>query len=281
MRTECYFCHIKTVEKLVNKLKPEPQKAQEFIFNVHDTIGTNRQLSNPELAAKIHRNARSILDEYDLYEEEKRRSNQLILEQYTYWKNVIQKSKSPLETAIKLAVVGNVIDYGAHSVKYDIISQIELLYQKPLKIDDTQALISEIETAGSIMILGDNSGEVVFDRLLIETMGHDNVTYVVRGAPVINDVTFEDAKQVGIDKEAKILSNGSDAPSTLLSECSNEFVQELNRADLIISKGMGNFEGLMHEKNLNIFYLLIAKCHSVADMLDVDRNEMVVTSNKK
>lgn len=276
MRTECYFCHIKTVEKLVNKLKPEPQKAQEFIFNVHDTIGSNRHLSNPELAAKIHRNARQILDEYDLYEEEKKRSNQLILEQYDYWKNVIEQSSSPIETAIKLAVVGNVIDYGAHSVKYDIISQIETLYQKPLKIDHSEKLIAEIENAKSIMILGDNCGEIVFDRLLIETMGHDNVTYVVRGAPVINDVTFEDAGQVGIDKEAKILSNGSDAPSTILSECDPEFVKAFNDADLIISKGMGNYEGLVHEKDLNIFYLLIAKCHSVADMLKVERNDMVV-----
>ena len=279
MRTECYFCHIKTVEKLVNKLKPEPRKAQEFIFNVHDTIAANRQLSNPELAAKIHRNARNILDEYDLYEEEKRRSNQLILEQYDYWKNVIEQSPSPIETAIKLAVVGNVIDYGAHSVKYDIISQIEALYQKPVQIDESDALVKAIKDAKSIMILGDNCGEIVFDKLLIETMNHPNVTFAVRGKPVINDVTMDDARQVGIDKVAKVISNGSDAPSTILSECDPEFVKAFNHADLIISKGMGNYEGLMYEKDINIFYLLIAKCHGVAEMLTVDRNEMVVTRN--
>lgn len=277
MRTECYFCHIKTVENLVNKLKPEPQKAQEFIFNMHDTISANRQLSNPELAAKIHRNARKVLDEYDLYEREKKRSNDLLLEQYTYWKGVISRSPNPLETAIKLAVVGNVIDYGAHSVKYDIISQIESLYQKPLKINHSEELIKAISEAKSILILGDNCGEIVFDKLLIETTGHPNVMYAVRGAPVINDVTMEDANQVGIDKVAQVLSNGSDAPSTLLSECDSNFVKAFESADLIISKGMGNYEGLMHEKNLNIYHLLIAKCHSVAEMLKVERNEMVVS----
>ncbi|PLX22584.1 MAG: hypothetical protein C0599_06035 [Salinivirgaceae bacterium] len=276
MRTECYFCHIKTIEKLVQKLNPAPELAQKFIFSSHDTIAENRQLSNPELAAKIHRNARTILDEYDLYEDEKKRSNKLILDQYDYWKNVIQESPSPLQTAIKLAVVGNVIDYGAHSVKYDIISQIEHLYQTPLKIDQTDDLIAEIESAKSIMILGDNSGEIVFDRLLIETMGHSNVTYVVRGKPVINDVTLEDAKQVGIDKEAKVISNGSDAPSTILTDCDSEFVEQFKKVDLIISKGMGNYEGLMHEKGLNIFHLLITKCHSVAEFLKVERNSLVV-----
>jgi uncharacterized protein with ATP-grasp and redox domains len=276
MRTECYFCHIKTVEKLIHKLNPEPEIAQKFIFSTHDSIAANRHLSNPELAAKIHRDARMILDEYDLYEEEKKRSNDLILEQYKYWKNVVEKSPVPLETAIKLSVVGNVIDYGAHIVKYDIISQIEHLFQMPLKIDQMQELISEIESAKSIMILGDNSGEIVFDRLLIETMGHDNVTYVVRDAPVINDVTMDDARQVGIDKVAKVISNGSDAPSTILKDCSPDFLKQFKSADLIISKGMGNYEGLVNEKGLNIFYLLIAKCHSVAELLGVQRNEMLV-----
>jgi uncharacterized protein with ATP-grasp and redox domains len=278
MRTECYFCHIRTVEKLINKLKPEPQKGQEFIFNAHNTIAANRNLINPELAANIHRNARNILDEYDLYEEEKNRSNQLLLDQYKYWKNVIERSSNPLETAIKLAVVGNVIDYGAHSVKYDIISQIESLYQKPLEINQSEELIKAISEAKSIMILGDNCGEIVFDKLLIETMNHPDVTFAVRGAPVINDVTMEDAKKVGIHKVAKIISNGYDAPSTILSKCSPEFVEKFKAADLIISKGMGNYEGLMNEKDLNIFYLLIAKCHSVAELLGVERNEMVVKS---
>ena len=277
MRQECYFCHIKTIEKLINKFKPDAGAAEKFISSVHEMLTGNWDVENPELAAKIQRIAKEHLDNVNLYAEEKQQANDMLLDNYSDWKKLVNQSEDPFSTAVKLAVIGNIIDYGAHSVTGDISAQIESFLQEDLKTNMTEKLQSEINKAERVLYLGDNCGEIVFDKLLIETINHPNITFAVRGKPVINDATLEDANQVGMDKICKVISNGADAPSTLLELSSPEFVEEYQKADLIISKGQGNFEGLMEDSHPNIFFLLIAKCTPVADLLGVKQNDMVVT----
>jgi len=277
MRHECYFCHIRTIENLIKKFKPVESVAQDFIFSVHELLSANRDTTNPKLAADIHRIARLHLGNTDLYAEEKLKANDILLKKYSYWEAIVSQSGNPFFTAVKLSVIGNIIDYGAKSVHGSISDQIESLFQKDLKVDMTAELQNGIKKAASVLYLGDNCGEIVFDKLLIETMKHPNVTFVVRGKPVINDVTPEDAQQVGMDKICRVISNGADAPSTLLDMSSDEFMEEYHNADLIISKGQGNFEGLMEKGHPNIFFLLIAKCDPIAGLLGVDKNDMIVT----
>ena len=143
-----------------------------------------------------------------------------------------------------------------------------------------EKLEKEIQKADSILYLGDNAGEIFFDRLFIETMNHPNVCFAVRGMPVINDVTLDDAAQVGMYQVCRVISNGFDAPSTLLEFCSTEFREVYANADLIISKGQGNFEGLMHENHPNTFFMLIAKCNTMANLLKVQKNGLLVTQFK-
>ncbi len=138
-------------------------------------------------------------------------------------------------------------------------------------------LRDKINGSEKILYLGDNAGEIVFDKLFIETMQHPDVTFVVRGKPVINDVTFEDVRQTRIDNVCKVISNGYDAPSTLLEFCSEEFLDKFNTADLVISKGQGNFEGLMYTTHPNVFFLLMAKCEPMAELLGVNKGEMIIT----
>lgn len=277
MRHECYFCHIRTIEKLIRKFRPDEGVAEDFIFSVHELLSANRETANPKLATEIHRIARLHLGNTDLYAEEKLKSNDMLLKKYSYWEAIVSQSGNPFFTAVKLSVIGNIIDYGAHSVNGSISDQIESFFRKDLKVDMTAELQNGISKAASVLYLGDNCGEIVFDKLLIETMKHPNVTFVVRGKPVINDVTPEDADQVGMDKVCRVISNGADAPSTLLDLSSDEFMEEYNNADLIISKGQGNFEGLMESGHPNIFFLLIAKCNPIAGLLGVNKNDMVVT----
>ena len=281
MRHECYFCHIRTIEQLIKKFNPEEKLAGKFIFSVHNLIANNRELANPQLATEVHRIARALFNKQNLYAEEKLKANNLLLENYRYWKDIVDKSNDPFLTAAKLSVIGNIIDYGAHSVNSNIPDQVESLFRHDLKVNMSKDLQNSIKNAGSVLYLGDNCGEIVFDKLFIETMDHPNVTYVVRGKPVINDVTFEDAKQVGIDRVCPVISNGYDAPSTLLRFCSDEFLTEFNNADLIISKGQGNFEGLMESDHKNIFFLLIAKCDPMTSLLGVQKNDMVITKLNK
>jgi len=280
MRHECYFCITKTVEKLINKFEPKPEVAEDFVFSVHQLLGENRNMANPYLATRVHRLAKEKLNHSNLYEQEKSQANNLLLDQYNHWKSVIEQADNPLHIAAKLAVIGNIIDYGAHSVEDDIIAQIHSLHQQDFKIDKTTELIAKIKKAKRILYLGDNAGEIVFDKLFIDTMQHHHVTYVVRGKSVINDVTFEDTKQTGLDKICRVISNGYDAPSTLVEYCSNEFRDEYNKADLIISKGQGNFEGLLQRSQPNLYFMLIAKCKPMGELLGVTKGDMVVTNLK-
>ena len=280
MRPECYYCHIKTIEKLITKFRPGENDAKNLIFSVHEFLGNHRKMTNPRLAANIHRIARDQLNNPDLYKEEKLQANELLHKNYSYWKNIVNSSENPLFTAAKLSVIGNIIDYGSHSINGNIALQIESLFKNDLKIDHTIELKKEIEKAKSILYLGDNSGEIVFDMMFIETMKHPNVTFVVRDKPVINDVTMDDARQIGMENICRVISNGNDAPSTLPEYCSKEFNELFKKADLVISKGQGNFEGLLECDHPNIFFLLIAKCEPMGHLLGVSKNDMVITKLK-
>lgn len=267
---------MKTVEKLIEKFKPDAVHAEAFVLLIHELLYHNWQLANPFLATRIHRLAKEKLKHDNLYLEEKHHANQLLLGQYHSWKNQVAQSNNPLQMATKLAVIGNIIDYGAHSVNGDITKQVNSLLSKDLKIDETSELIHRIKQAETVFYIGDNAGEIVFDKLFIETLQHPNVVYAVRGKPVLNDVTLYDAKETGLDEICPIISSGSDAPSTILEYCSKEFISQFHAADLIIAKGQGNFEGLLHCNRNNVFFLLITKCKPIAELLGVRAGDMVV-----
>jgi len=127
MRQECYFCAIKTVEKLIKKFKPEPLVADDFVFSIHHLISKEKNLATPYLATLIHRMAREKLNHFNLFVQEKHQANQLLMNHYSFWKRMVEQHADPLYMAAKLAVVGNIIDYGAHSVQEDLLSQIHAL----------------------------------------------------------------------------------------------------------------------------------------------------------
>ena len=188
-------------------------------------------------------------------------------------------TSDPFNIALRLSIAGNVMDYGANS-SFDIHQTIDHVIEAELAIDHTKELREKIKEAKKILYLGDNAGEIVFDKLFIEIMMHHDVTYVVKGGPVLNDATIEDAIAVGMDLSADIISNGFDAPSTILSNSSQEFVNKFNEADLIISKGQGNFEGLAGYHDPRVFYLLMAKCDVISEILKVKKGSFVVFNQK-
>jgi uncharacterized protein with ATP-grasp and redox domains len=155
-------------------------------------------------------------------------------------------------------------------------STIDKVLNSDFAIDDSLELKRALSEAKTVLYLGDNCGELVFDKLFIETIMHPNLIYAVRGEPVINDVTLEDACYVGMDRVADLVSNGYDAPSTLLEHCSPEFLEVFNRADVIISKGQGNLEGLLGKTDKEVYFLLMVKCEVIADALGVKKGGFVV-----
>ncbi len=181
----------------------------------------------------------------------------------------VEDSNDPLMTAAHLAVAGNIIDLGAKSGlnEHEIHDAIRHAAEQPLE-GDLEEFRREAERAEKILYLADNCGEIVFDTLLVEQLGAKRVTVAVRGMPIINDATLVDAQTAGLTDLVRVIGNGSDAPGTLLDDCSDEFKTAFETADLIISKGQGNFETLS-DCGRTIFFLFKAKCPVVADSVNL------------
>ncbi len=208
----------------------------------------------------------------DPFEEEKRHYNQLALGMYPRLKGMV---RGRLSAAVKVAAAGNIIDLGILD-SVDIEGTIKEIFAEGFAIDHLDAFLERLDRAERILYLADNAGEIVFDRVLVEELRRHGkrVIFAVKEAPILNDATLEDALAVGIGEVAEVVSTGSGQVGTNLSDCSPEFLKEFKAADLIISKGQGNFETLSEVEG-PIFFILKAKCSEVATELRVKQGETV------
>lgn len=226
----------------------------------------------PETGRLIYKKVSEITGQLDPYKQIKSESTEKALALYPSLKKKVENSNDRLLTAVRIAIAGNVIDFGVNR-DFNIEEEIDKTLKKGFAVCDYGKFKEYLDRAKEILYIGDNAGESVFDKILIEEMKKP-VTYVVRGAPVINDATYEDAVQAGIDKMT-ILSSGTDAPGTLLGTCSAEFKEVYNSSKFTISKGQGNYEALSNEKR-PIFFLLKAKCHVIAGDLGVNEDDIIL-----
>jgi damage-control phosphatase, subfamily I len=229
----------------------------------------------PEIGNVIYQKIREITEVHDPYKEIKKANIDEALSLYPELKLLINKSEDRLLTAIRIAIAGNVIDLGVNK-EFNIVDDLKKILKQDFAIFDYEAFKNQLNKAKSILYLGDNAGESVFDKLLIEELGKP-VTYVVREIPVINDCVIADAVASGIDEVAEIISSGSTAPATILNLCNLEFIDRFENADLVISKGQGNFEGLS-QVSRSVFFMLQAKCPVIARNLKVKENDIVLKS---
>lgn len=227
----------------------------------------------PEMGQIIYKTIRDISGVDDPYKAQKASHIQQALAIFPSLQDIMAQADDKLLTAIRIAIAGNIMDLGMEK-SFDLKNDLDKILHQKMAICDIQNFKSQLNKANVILYLGDNSGESVFDRILIEAM-NKQVTYVVRDKPVINDVTYADAIASGIDSIADIISSGNDAPGTFVERCSPEFQQLIKRADLIISKGQGNFESLS-ETNLPVFFLLKAKCPVIANHLGVLEDDIIL-----
>lgn len=223
----------------------------------------------------IHRKIRQMLCR-DPFSDIKTKYNKIALGLYNKLKTIVSESKSPLLTASKLAIAGNVIDFGIFT-SVDIDSTIARAMNNNLDVDDSKDFLKSISESDEILYLLDNAGEIVFDRVLIESLIENGrkVKAVVKGSPVINDATISDAEESGLTKVCEVIDNGSDAVGTILQWTSKKFQDEFNRAKMIISKGQGNFETLLNSKK-NIFFLFQSKCNVVSKELGLNIGAMLL-----
>lgn len=233
----------------------------------------------PVIGAAVHRILRQELGNADPYREIKKRSTEKGLELAEEACRMIDSSHDPFASAVRFAIAGNILDFGAKTAWDEniITDSFRMALNKNIANDKTSVLRDKLEKASTVLVLGDNAGEAVFDNILIRRFpGKAAVYYAVKGSPVINDVTEEDARDAGIHETSRIVSNGTDIPGTSIPDTTEEFKALFRTADVVISKGQGNFETLLDESR-EIFFLLQIKCRSLARRNSFTVGDWIVT----
>jgi len=246
----------------------------------HAGINGDRGRDIARTTTLIHRLLRAETG-VDPYRSVKQAYNRIALDKLPALRSMAADRADRLEGAVRAAIAGNVIDFGIYE-KIDLDRSIDESFRLPLSDTDYRAFAQAVQNAGRILYLCDNAGEIVFDRVLLEVLRDrgKTVTAAVKGSPVINDATQDDARAAGLHECASVIDNGNDGIGTLLEACPARFMDEYRSADLIISKGQANYETLVQEKDERLFFLFKVKCPVVASFLGKADGDIVIAGGK-
>jgi len=273
---DCFPCFLRQ-SIIALRLGTKDASLRETILKSTLDYIQNTDISKPPAYTTtfIHKKIRQMLG-IDPFKEIKSEYNQIALRLYPSLKTTIEKSPDPLWISTRLAIAGNVIDFGIFT-SVDIEGAIRKALNNQLAVDDYSSFKNAISIADKILYLTDNAGEIVFDRLLIETLIQlgKEVKAVVKGSPVINDSTMDDAEESGLTEVCDVIDNGSEAVGTILEWTSSAFQKIFNDAQLVISKGQGNFETLIGAEK-KIFFLFQSKCNVVSKELGLSTGSMLL-----
>jgi len=281
---ECYLCIYNQTFNITNRLNLDEKMAAKvlqkaaFVLSNYDTSSPP-----PIVASEVYEKISEITKKEDLYEKEKVEAINEALKFKPILKNRLSKSKDRLFDACKIAVAGNVIDLGINQ-EYDLTKEIKRIFEMDFFKNDYDEFKEKLLKVKTICYLADNAGENVFDEILIKVIKEFNpevkVFYIVRGRPVINDVTIKDLKGLEIFELAEVIDSGVDSPGFCLDKANKKSIDIFNNSDLIISKGMGNFECLFNEIKREIFYLFKVKCDVVARESNSKNGEYMLMKSK-
>ena len=276
MRTylDCYPCFLRQALDAARFAGADAEAQAQVLQETLALLQTlDPAATPPEIGDQIHRRVRETIAHADPYGDVKRVATERALELYPWMQHHIAGAADPLGQAIRIAIAGNIIDFGP-SNQYDLKSALAEVTQAPLAVNDVDALRTALNGAANLLYIGDNAGETVFDRALVEILDLP-VTYAVKGGPVLNDATLDDAHMAGLDACATLISTGSDAPGTILSRTNADFRRRYETASVIIAKGQANYETLS-PGDARVFFLLKAKCPVIAHDLGVATGGLVV-----
>lgn len=270
---DCIPCLLRQSLDAARLVSSSPSVHEQIVRDVlHWTGEMDLNQSPPAIAQRIHRLLRELIGVSDPYREAKDWQNRIAMELLPKFRAEVKSAKNPLLMAARLAIAGNVIDMGSNGnlTEADVRQSLSKALTEPF-FGEEDRFQQAIAQAKSVLYLADNAGEIAFDLLLVEQIikqvSPERVTLVVRGAPVLNDATLIDVHTVGIDRIVEAINNGSDAPGTILNDCSEEFRRRFAEADLIVAKGQGNFETLSNNPS-NIFFLFKVKCAVIANLVN-------------
>ncbi|MGM0598027.1 MAG: damage-control phosphatase ARMT1 family protein [Myxococcota bacterium] len=268
---ECLPCLLNQIVKTTAVLGIENNVRKALMKKSIQLMGqTDLDKSPPEISGLLQNQLSRELKIDDPYLEIKKNYNQILLKKENQFRKLIKTADSPLKTALKLAVAANIIDFGTpYACTEELVEKtLEGALALNLHGSKLEQVAKTLNKAGKILYIGDNAGEIVIDKLLIETIDPGKIVFCVRGGNILNDITRKDAVECGIDKICPIIDTNSRIPGVALNLTSSEFKNHFETADLIIAKGQGNFETLS-QVTKPILYLLKAKCKAVSELLEV------------
>ena len=276
---ECYPCFLNQAIKTARRTTSDPRRLKALLDEVSAALRSHPfDVAPPVISEDIYRIIARTTGAADPYRDLKRRCIRQALRIYPEVKKWVAAHPDPLRAAVQAAIAGNVIDFGVAG-EFDLAADVSALLDRPLAVDHYADFRKCLARAGRVLYLGDNAGEPVFDRILIEALDRP-VAYAVRSAPIINDALAEDAAAAGLSGPVRVVETGCSTPGTVLSHSSPAFRRLFRSADLIISKGQGNFEALA-ESGRSLFFLLKVKCEVVARLARAPLGSLVLISQKR
>lgn len=290
MKPDCIPCILKMSTSAIRILTSDEKIIKELLYEILGIPylqGLHWNITSPEVIELVMEKIVEAMDDPDPFYSLKIQQNKRIMELYPHLKNSLKEASDPFYLATKLAILGNAIDLMIPDTSVEVETPIgEMLQEARIPVERFLQFKKRLNESELVLYFGDNSGEVVFDKLLIETIKEENnldIVLVVRSLPTLNDATLKEAKMVGIDKIASVLENGIDGPlpGTITSRCSSEVRDLLKRADLIISKGGGNFDTLEEEEkhfNRNITFLFLSKCTPYCNYFHTELHQPILAN---
>ncbi|MDR0900496.1 MAG: ARMT1-like domain-containing protein [Methanobrevibacter sp.] len=285
---ECGACFLRQAREAMDLATNDNDLKIELMKSIYEYLAKNykKGASSNKLGTNMHRMIKEKTSCLDPYIKEKEIGNKIAIDLLPKAKEILKKDNS-LENFVKIAIIGNILDFGALGLDIDLEEMIFNSLNKDLAINEIAIFEKTIQNADSILYLADNTGEIVFDKLLIEKLVNDyniDITVALKDKPILNDACLEDALAIGLDKIAKLTTTGTDSVGIIYEDLSPDFKEIFKSHDLIISKGLGNYEGLTELdkeiENKDIFCLLCAKCSAIAKDIGIEEGDMVLTKLK-
>jgi len=282
IQPDCLECLLNQSIRVSKNLNLDEKQSKELLLIASKCISKYSEVTPVVVASDLYPQMSRFLGKDDIYKELKSVSTIKALELLPSVKKSVNRFNNRVKGAIKASVAGNVIDF-ATPHQFDLSLEFEKVFDTPFAIDDEDEFLEKLSNSKSLMIIGDNVGEHVFDKLLLEEIASLYPTvelyYAVRGVPIINDVTIIEAKEIGIDNISNLVDSGVNTPGLDYSRASTEFMKLYHSMDLIIAKGMGNYEALEGLGDKRIYHLFKVKCSVVSSSIKADLGSLIFKRN--
>lgn len=282
---ECGVCLLRQATEEIDLSCDDEMLKFELINEVFDFLADNFSKENNanRTASIMHHIIKNKTGCEDAYYNEKIKGNEIALKYLPKVKKILNEQDN-LENRVKIAIIGNMLDLAVFALDEDIEPYISESLDKDLVIKDIDEFEMSLKNHDKVLYLVDNTGEIVFDRLLLDKIkeyGLD-ITIAVKSEPILNDACMAEAVEVGLDEFGEIVETGCGTIGYVDSEISDEFREIFNSHEFIISKGMGNYEGFteIELSNKDIYFLLCAKCNPIARDIGINLMDMVLLKNK-